>query len=214
MSHDVIGAVLAGGLGRRIGGNKPSLPVGDQTLVRHSVDALRRANLDVVLVLRPGQPVPLTSHTAAIVRDQVESAGPLGGLHALLTWLPTQWALVIACDQPFLSPALLQALLAKAPLDVDVDVVCGQPANALEPFPGLYRRSCLPAIEEMLARGARSLQDFLAVARTEALPSERVRRWDPELLSYLNVNTPEDLAGARAIAARLSASPGRCNERR
>jgi molybdopterin-guanine dinucleotide biosynthesis protein A len=212
MSRDVMGAVLAGGLGRRIGGDKPSLSVGDQTLVRHAVDALRRANLDVVLVLRPDQPVPLTSHTAAIVRDQVESAGPLGGLHALLTWLPTQWALVIACDQPFLSPALLQALLAETQLDIDV--VCGRPGNALEPFPGLYRRSCLPAIEEMLARGARSLQDFLAVARTEALPLERVRRWDPELLSYLNVNTPDDLAGARAIAARLSASPGRCNERR
>jgi molybdopterin-guanine dinucleotide biosynthesis protein A len=212
MSHDVIGAVLAGGLGRRIGGDKPSLLVEGQTLVRNAVDALRSAGLDVALVLRPGQPVPLTSHTAAIVRDQVESAGPLGGLHALLTWLPTQWALVIACDQPFLSPALLQGLLAKAPLDVDV--VCGQPGNALEPFPGLYRRSCLPAIEEMLARGARSLQDLLAVARAEALPFERVRRWDPELLSYLNVNTPDDLARARGIAARLPASPGRSNQRR
>jgi len=137
---------------------------------------------------------------------------PLGGLHALLTWLPTEWALVVACDQPFLAPALLHELLAKTPLDVDV--ICGQPGNALEPFPGLYRRSCLPAIEEMLARGARSLQDFLAVARTEALPSERVRRWDPELLSYLNVNTPDDLARARTIAARLPASPGRSKERR
>ena len=212
MSHDVIGAVLAGGLGRRIGGDKPSLPVGDQTLVRHAVDALRSAGLDVALVLRPGQPIPLTSHTTAIVRDQVESAGPLGGLHALLTWLPTQWALVIACDQPFLSPALLQELAAKTQLDVDV--VCGQPGNALEPFPGLYRRSCLPAIEAMLARGARSLQDFLAVARAEALSLERVRRWDPELLSYLNVNTPDDLARARAIAARLTAAPSRSNEPR
>jgi molybdopterin-guanine dinucleotide biosynthesis protein A len=212
MSHDVIGAVLAGGLGRRIGGDKPSLPVGGQTLVRHAVDALRSAGLDVALVLRPGQPIPLTSHTTAIVRDEIEHAGPLGGLQALLSWLPTEWVLVIACDQPFLSPALLQELLAKTQLDVDV--ICGQPGNALEPFPGLYRRSCLPAIEEMLARGARSLQDFLAVARTEALPLERVRRWDPELLSYLNVNTPDDLARARAIAARLPASPGRSKERR
>jgi molybdopterin-guanine dinucleotide biosynthesis protein A len=212
MSRDVVGAVLAGGLGRRIGGDKPSLSVGDQTLVRHAVDALRRANLDVVLVLRPDQPVPLTSHTAAVLRDQIEGAGPLGGLHALLTWLPTPWALVTACDQPFLSPTLLYELLAKTPLDVDV--ICGQPGNALEPFPGLYRRSCLPAIEEMLARGARSLQDLLAVARAEALPFERVRRWDPELLSYLNVNTPDDLARARGIAARLPASPGRSNQRR
>jgi molybdopterin-guanine dinucleotide biosynthesis protein A len=212
MSDDVIGAVLAGGSGRRIGGDKASLDVGDQTLVRHAVDALRLANLDVVLVLRPDQPVPLTSHVVAIIRDEVEGAGPLGGLQALLSWLPAEWALVVACDQPFLSPALLHELLAKT--QVDADVTCGQSGNALEPFPGLYRRSCLPAIEELLARGARSLQDLLAVARVEALPFERVRRWDPELLSYLNVNTPDDLARARAIAARLPASPGRSKEQR
>jgi molybdopterin-guanine dinucleotide biosynthesis protein A len=212
MNDDVIGAVLAGGPGRRVGGDKPSLDVGDQTLVRHAVDALRLANLDAVLVLRPDQPVPLTSHVVAIIRDEVEDAGPLGGLQALLSWLPTEWALVVACDQPFLSPALLHELLAKTQLDADI--ICGQSGNALEPFPGLYRRSGLPAIEELLARGVRSLQDLLAVARVEALPFERVRRWDPELLSYLNVNTPDDLARARGIAARLPVSPGRFKEQR
>jgi molybdopterin-guanine dinucleotide biosynthesis protein A len=212
VNDDVIGAVLAGGLSRRIGGDKPSLKVGDQTLVRHAVDALRLAGLEVVLALRPDQPVPLTSHTAAVLRDQIEGAGPLGGLQAILSWLPTEWALVVACDQPFLSPALLRELLANTQLDADV--ICGQSGNALEPFPGLYRRSCLPAIEELLARGARSLQDLLAVVRVEVLPFQRVRRGDPELLSYLNVNTPDDLARARAIAARLPTSPGRSKEQR
>ena len=212
MSNDVIGAVLVGGLGRRIGGNKPSLEVGDQTLVRHAVDALRFAGLDLTLVLRPGQPIPLTRHPLAIVRDEIADTGPLGGLHALLSWLPTEWALVVACDQPFLAPGVLRALLAEG--QRDVDIICGKPGNALEPFPGLYRRSCLPTIEEMLAHGARSVQDLLSNVRVQVLPARRLRRWDPELLSYLNVNTPDDLARARAIAARLPASPGRSKERR
>ena len=207
MSGDVIGAVLVGGLGRRIGGDKASLAVGDQTLVRHAVDALRLAGLPVVLVLRPGQPTPLTSHAVAIVRDEIEHAGPLGGLQALLSWLPTEWALVVACDQPFVAPRLLSELLAET--HRDIDILCGQPGSALEPFPGLYRRTCLPVINTMLANGARSLQDLLAQVRVDVLSLKRVRRWDPELLSYLNVNTPDDLARARAIAARLPASPGR-----
>lgn len=212
MGADVTGAVLAGGLGRRIGGDKPSLEVGHQTLVRHAVDPLRAVGLDVALVLRQGQPVPLTSHTIAVVRDQVEGAGPLGGLHALLSWLSEEWALVAACDQPFLAPGLLRELLRLR--ERDADAICGQPARSVEPFPGLYRRSCLPAIEEMLARGARSVRDLLSICRTETVPAHRLRRWDPELLSYLNVNTPADLESARAVAARFPESPGQSEERR
>jgi len=212
VSDGVIGAVLAGGLGRRIGGDKASLAVGAQTLVRHAVDALRLARLPVVLVLRPGQPTPLTSHAVAIVRDEIEHAGPLGGLQALLSWLPTEWALVVACDQPFVAPRLLSELLAET--HRDIDILCGQPGSALEPFPGLYRRTCLPVINAMLAGGTRSVQDLLARVRVDVLSLQRVRRWDPELLSYLNVNTPDDLARARTIAARLPASRGRSKERR
>jgi len=199
MSHDVIGAVLAGGLGRRIGGDKPSLEVGDRTLVRHAVDALRAAGLEVALVLRPQQPVPLTAQTAAMLRDAVEDAGPLGGLHALLRWLPVEWALVAPCDQPFLAPRLLRGLLTQQ--RAGFDAIVTRPDTRLEPLPGLYRRSCLPSVEAALARGERSLRDLLAHLRVSTVPARSVRRWDPELHSFVNVNTPAELELARTIAA-------------
>lgn len=113
MTGEVIGAVLAGGRGRRIGGDKPLLEVGGQTLVRRAVDSLRLAGLDVTLVLQAHQPVPLTAHTFGVIRDEVADAGPLGGLHALMRWLPMEWTLVVPCDQPFLTPKLLRGLLAQ-----------------------------------------------------------------------------------------------------
>ncbi len=196
---EVVGAVLAGGRGLRIGGDKPSLEIGGQTLVRHAVDALRLAGLDVALVLRPQQPAPLTAHTVAVVRDEIEDAGPLGGLHALLRWLPAEWALAIPCDQPFLAPGLLRELLAQP--RGDVDAVVGRPDDLTEPLPGLYRRTCLRAIEDALDRGERSLRELLLSLRVREVPAEVLRGADPQLRSYLNVNTPAELARARAQAA-------------
>ncbi len=202
MKDEVIGAVLAGGRGRRIGGDKPLLEVGGQTLVRRAVDSLRLAGLDVTLVLRAHQPVPLTAHTFAIVRDEVENAGPLGGLHALLRWLPMEWTLVVPCDQPFLTPGLLRGLLAQP--RGDVDAIVGRPANLPEPLPGLYRRSCLGAIEGALAHGERSLRELLTKLRLSEVLAATLCRWDPRLHSYLNVNTPADLQRPRALVAPVA----------
>lgn len=199
MTDEAIGAVLAGGRGRRMGGDKVSLEIGGQTLVRRAVDTLRLTGLDIALVLRLHQPVPLTAHTVAVVRDKIEDAGPLGGLHALLGWLSVEWALVMPCDQPFVAPELLRELLAQA--NEDVDAVVGRSADVVEPLPGVYRRTCLPAVEEALARGERSLRELLASLRVHAVPAKTLCRWDPDLLSYLNVNTPADLERARSVVA-------------
>ncbi len=198
-AREVIGAVLAGGRSRRMGSDKATLELNGQTLLRSSVDALRETGLETALVLRVHQPVPLTAHTVHIVRDAVENAGPLGGLQALLRWLPSEWALVASCDQPFLAPELLREMLAQRRGDVDADV--GRPTDLMEPLPGLYRRTCLPAVERALARGERSFRDLLSSLRVRAVPVETLRRCDAQLLSYVNVNTQADLARARATAA-------------
>ena len=202
MTGEVIGAVLAGGRGRRIGGDKPLLEVGGQTLVRRAVDSLRLAGLDVTLVLRAHQPVPLTAHTFGVIRDEVVDAGPLGGLHALMRWLPMEWTLVVPCDQPFLTPKLLRGLLAQ-PRE-DIEAIVGRPANLPEPLPGLYRRTCLGAIERALNHGERSLRELLTKLRLSEVPKTTLCRWDPRLLSYLNVNTPADLERARALATPVA----------
>ncbi len=193
-----VGAVLAGGRGRRIGGGKPLLEIDGERLIDQAVDVLHGLGLELALVLRAGQTVPATRHAISVVRDHVEDAGPLGGLDALLRWLPVEWTLIVPCDQPFLAPALLRGFLAQ-PRD-DVDAVIGQRGASIEPLPGLYRRTCLPAVEQALTRGERSMQNLLASLRVCAVPEALLRDWDAELLSYVNVNTPADLARARALA--------------
>lgn len=199
MSGVVLGAVLAGGRGRRVGGEKTSLELGGRTLLNRSVDALRFVGLDVVLVLRAGQAVPPVPGQSQVLRDVAQDAGPLGGLHALLGWMPGEWVLVVPCDQPFLRPELLTGLLEQP--RKGVEAIIGRPVDLAEPLPGLYHRSCLQAADDALGRGERSLRAFLASLRLREVPASFLHRWDPSLLSYMNVNTPKDLANARRFVA-------------
>ncbi len=198
---NVIGAVLAGGRGRRIGCDKATVELDGRPLISYAVGALRSAGLDVVLALRSGQEMPDGLEDVGCVHDEFECAGPLGGLHALLKWLPVEWALVVSCDQPFVRVSLLHGLLAH--LEHDADAVVARTANCLQPMPGLYRKSCLPAVEGALKRGERGLRDVLKGLSLCELAGEDLDCLDSEHSSFINVNTPEDLLEARRLASSL-----------
>jgi molybdopterin-guanine dinucleotide biosynthesis protein A len=117
----------------------------------------------------------------------------------VLTWLAEEWALVVACDQPFLAPELLRGLIEQP--RAGVDAVVGRPTERQDPLPGLYRKTCLPVVERMLSHGDRDLKALLGSVRLREVPIELLREWDPRLHSYMNVNTLEELTRARALAA-------------
>ena len=202
MSKDnVIGAVLAGGRGRRIGGDKATVELDGSPLISYPVGALRSAGLDVVLALRSGQEMLAGLEDVSFVQDEFEGAGPLGGLHALLKWMPSEWALVVSCDQPFVRVNLLHGLLAH--IERDADAIVARTADRIQPLPGLFRKTCLPFVEEALAKGEMSLRDLLHHFRLCELEGEEIDRLDLARSSFININTPEDLANARRLAAAL-----------
>ena len=198
---NVIGAVLAGGRGRRIGGDKASLTLNGRSLASYPAAVLESAGLEVVLALREGQAPPEGLENTPAVYDLVHNAGPMGGLQALLRWLPVEWALVVSCDQPFVRVDLLHGLLAH--LEGDADAVVARTTDRIQPLPGLFRKTCLPFVEEALAKGEMGLRDLLHRIRLYELEDEEIDRLDPERSSFININTPEDLANARRLAAAL-----------
>ncbi len=197
----IAAAVLAGGHGKRLGQDKAAVVLEGRSLARWSVDALRGRCANVALVLRANQEPPADAGDAAILRDRVPDAGPLGGLQAALGWLPGEWLVLASCDQPFVVPTLIDELLAAC--DEAGDAVAGRNAGLVEPLPGLYRRTALTAVDAVLSRGNNSLQELLSALAVNYVDERALRRADPELRSYVNVNTPDDLARARALAAEL-----------
>ena len=195
--------MLSGGRGRRIGGDKATVELDGRPLISYPVGALRSAGLDVVLALRSGQEMPAGLEGVSFVHDEFNGAGPLGGLHALLKWMPSEWALVVSCDQPFVRVNLLHGLLAH--LDCGVDAVVSRTRDRIQPMPGLYRKTCLPYVEQALATGEMRMRDLLDRLRLCELQAEEIGRLDLEHASFINVNTPEELATAHRLAARFDA---------
>jgi molybdopterin-guanine dinucleotide biosynthesis protein A len=134
-----------------------------------------------------------------VIRDPEPHAGVLPALLAALSAASTPLTLVVACDMPFLNAGLIRYLVElAADADAIVPVVDGRP----EPMHAVYRAvPCRAAIAAALAREQRRMIAFLDDVRTVRVGEDTLRQRDPDLWSFFNVNTPEDLEAARRRAA-------------
>ncbi len=199
---DISVVILAGGISRRLGRDKAVEPFQGETLI-HRV--MRRASAavgstDVVMVIadhgQKDRTPPDIPHRLVI--DALPGSGTLGGIYTGLEAARNEWVLVVACDMPFLSEPLLRYMTGlRDGVDAVVPIIDGRP----EPTHALYSRRCIPAISLRLQAGQLKASGFLDSVRVRYVDEGEARRFDPELLSFFNVNRPEDLARAIEIAA-------------
>lgn len=197
------GVVLAGGQSARMGQSKAALPIGGEPLLRRVVRRLGAAFADVLVIGLPE--LAVLAPDARVLPDQHPGLGPLAGLEAALAAITTPRAFVVACDMPFIAPALARAMAASAAMLPDVDVVALRSSHGVEHLHAVYHVSCLPRIRAQLDAGDRSLRALLAGLRVHAFSPEDAARYDPTGLSAFNANTPEEWARALALAAVESA---------
>jgi molybdopterin-guanine dinucleotide biosynthesis protein A len=204
-SQPITGAILAGGLSRRLGQDKPSLLLGGQPLALWVAQAL--APWVEACWLVTNQPQAHLSLGLPLVTDLRPWQGPLGGLETALFYARSPLVLAAAADAPFPAPSLLAALTSRAAQGVKTALVC-HTSRGLQPFPGIYAVRLLPRLSAFLHEGGRRVQRFLEEYRPLALPQEQVERLDPEGRSFMNLNTPEDLqAAARLLQKNPELSP-------
>jgi len=190
-------AVLAGGPGRRIGGDKAEILLAGERLVDRAVRRLGWLSDDLWVVLREDQRLEVVG--ARLTRDVLPEAGALAGMAAALQAVRHEWAFICACDMPFVQRPLVERLLAEIRADA-CDLVAPRLAVGLEPLHAFYHRRCLPAILSALAQGRRRVNSFYEAVRPCYLEEEAVLAYDPARRSFFNINTPEDLALAREWA--------------
>ena len=188
---DTAAVVLAGGKSSRMGQPKALLPFGNAPLITHIVEHLQRLFAEVVVVAAPGQELP--SMPVTLVRDEVAYQGPVGGIVYGLRAARAELACVTSCDSVFLDKRIVENLLRQI---ANHDVVVPHWDGRYQPLHAVYRRSVLPLLEAQLARGELRPVFLFDKVRTRRIDEAEVRQFDPEGLSFFNMNTPEDYEAA------------------
>ena len=191
--------VLAGGRSERMGQDKALLRCKGLTLLETVVAALRPLAREIVIVADRADKYDLPD--CRTVGDAYPQSGPLGGILTGMGALGTGHHLVVACDMPALQPAVLRLLLNSA--TPEWDVVVPEIAGRMEPLCAVYAETAIPALHAFLAGGGRALQRALAQVRTLRISEAQLRRHDPDLLTFTNLNTPDDLERLQRSEANL-----------
>ena len=182
----------------RLGRDKAVEPIGGKPLIRRVIDRLADVvGQTVVVVAGPG-----AGRTASPTRLDPRRRGRvprlrLAGRHIHgLSAASADWGLVVACDMPFLDRRLLRHILGqRGDYDAVVPVLDGRP----EPTHAAYSKACLSPMERRLRARELKIAGFFDDVRVRSVPETEVDEIDPDHLSFLNVNTPDDLQRALAL---------------
>lgn len=185
---DASAIVLTGGKSSRMGRPKALLLFDNEPLILHIVRELKRMFVEILVVAAPDQDLPPLP-AVTLVRDDVPYQGPVGGIYYGLKAAGGKFDFVTSCDVAFVNLALISHLVSQIS---DYDVVVPYWQDRLQPLCAVYRKSLLPLLKEQLDRAELQPVSLYEKVRVRKIGEEEIRFFDPEGLSFLNMNTPED----------------------
>lgn len=199
----ITGVIQAGGKSTRMGGRpKALLELGGRRIIERVIDAVRPAVGDLLLVTNTPELYAFLG--LPMVADVYPDRGSLGGIYSGLKAAAGDGAFTVACDMPFLHPEVVRLVVERAGAG---DVVIPRVGDQLETLHAAYAKSCLPHIEERLRAGRLKIVEFFERVRVVEVPEAEIARYRAPAIVFMNVNTPDELARAEALAAHLAASP-------
>ena len=190
--------VLAGGKSLRLGHDKVLETVGNVSLLKRVISCVSLIGNEIIIVAAEEQTASgLVDYTKLrIVTDIYPGKGPLGGVFTGLANSTSFHNLVVASDMPFLNHALLHYMMQ---LSANFDLVVPRVGNLVEPLHAVYTKSCLTHIERMIKQNKLSIYQLFHLVRVKYVEAEEIERFDPEHLSFFNINTEADLERAREL---------------
>ena len=190
ISEKCSGVILAGGMSTRFNGrDKAMIEINGKRILDHILAVYSEIFSEIILVTNT--PQAYLDWNMLMVTDLFPIRSSLTGIQAGLFYASRPYAFVSACDAPFLKPELVHLLVSQA--RPGADAVMPETFKGLEPLCAVYSKSCLKNVEAHIRQEKLKIQQVFHKSRINRISDARLRKTDPDLHSFININTPEDL---------------------
>lgn len=190
-------AIQAGGKSSRMGQDKALMPFHGKALILSVLERL--APLADEVIVTTNAPENYGFLGVPLFRDIIPERGALGGLYTALKSATQDQVAVVACDMPFASYPFFLAATQRLVRD-DADIIIPQTEHGLEPLHALYRReACIPPIEKALKANKWKVVSWFDEVKIHALTEVETAKFNPDGLTFWNLNTPEDFLKAEKL---------------
>ena len=196
MSEKITGVILAGGLGRRMGGVDKGLQLLNGRPMVHWVVELLAPQVDELLINANQNIGRYAAFGHRVIPDQIpDFAGPLAGLHAALSAATHPLVATVPCDSPFLPADLIFRLFSALTANA-ADLAVARTFDQPHPVFCLCKRTVLPHLSEFLAGGGRKFENWYATLKAVEVA------FDDEAEAFENINTREELGSFETTSGK------------
>lgn len=186
--------ILAGGKNERMAKKKAFLKLRKKPIIGIVIGNLQPLFEEVIIVTNFLQKYEHLK--VKVVKDVISYCGPLGGLYSGLKESKSHYNFVTGCDMPFLKIPLIKHLVDNCKGN---DVTIPKFDGFLEPLCAIYSRNCLEAIKEELDKNNLALRSIFTKVRIKYILKKDLLRFDPDLISFFNINTAKDMERAKKL---------------
>jgi molybdopterin-guanine dinucleotide biosynthesis protein A len=190
---ELTGIILAGGKNSRISMTKALIQLGEQTIIGRTVQLFQKLFEEVIIVTNHFDDY---NHLGVkLTKDLIPETGPLGGLYSGLTLSSNDYSFVVACDMPFIDPAIILHL-QNYTYSGSYDVIVPEFNGFIEPLFAFYSKNCIPTIVNQLHQRDFKIRSFYSHAKVKEVPCSHFKSVER---AFFNINTREDLQQARKL---------------
>jgi molybdenum cofactor guanylyltransferase len=197
--HTCTGIILAGGESKRLHNvEKSNLLVGNKRIIERMMTVFEKLFNEIILV--SNRPTSYLEWDTLIVKDLYTKRSSLTGIHSGLYYTKTEHAFIAACDTPFLRLDLVKTIIQN--IQQGIDVVLPRTSIGIEPLCAVYSRRCIQAVQNALDRNNLKIRNLFNKLKVKEVSEMNLRKADPELVSFYNINTPDDLETANRMISK------------
>ncbi len=189
VSNGVNAIILAGGKNTRMHGeDKAFIEIEGKPIIARIIEKLKPQVRQIIVVTN--SPEKYANFKVKTIKDEHPGKGPLMGIYSGLKASSCKYNFITACDMPFINTALIKFIIDNRD---NYDIVISRVSEKFHTLFGLYSKSCIPVMEEMLEKNELRLRSIFPKLNVRLLSKEDMEKFDPQLLSLVNINAVEEL---------------------